>query len=337
MVRRRRAPITRETEGDGFVYRVNGRRITGRRELERIAALAIPPAWSEVEIARSGSAKVLARGVDAAGRAQAIYHPRFRERQDRRKFDRMIRFGEALPRLRARVERDLAKRRLTRDRVVACVIKLIDEQLFRVGNAEYAERHQSYGITTLLAEHVDLTSTVVDFNFTGKSGKAQRRRVRDPRAARLIARLLELPGPEVFAFVDEDEIVHRLRSSHVNAYVKRHMGAEFSAKDFRTWGATVIVADALLEASVDEGVELETAQQRAVVVREAVAAASERLGNTPAITRSSYVDPRVIAAVDRPDGLRRVRRARLRQRRRLSAAERRTLALLADSGRRRRS
>lgn len=322
-----RLPITREADGDGFVYRLAGRRVTSRAELERIASLAVPSAWTDVRIARSRSAKVLARGLDEAGRVQAIYHPRYRRRRDRLKYDRMMRFGEALPRLRSRVDRDLAKRRLTRDRVAACVVRLIDEQLFRVGNSEYAERYRSYGITTLRAEHVDLTSNVIDFNFVGKSGKPQQRHLRDPRAARVIARLLELPGPEVFAFLDENDAVRSLRSRHVNAYVKRHMGEEFSAKDFRTWGATVTVATELFEAH--RAGELEEAEQCAAVVRDAVRTAAERLGNTAAVTRSSYVDPRIVEAADRPELLGAVLELRLRSRKYLDRDERRTLALLS--------
>lgn len=332
--RRRRLPITREVEDGAFVYRLRGRRIGSRRELERLDALAIPPAWTEVEIARSPSAKVLARGLDAAGRTQAIYHPAFRRRMDRRKFDRVVRFGEALPQLRARVDRDLRRRRLNRDRVTACVIRLIDRELFRVGNAEYAERYRSYGITTLRARHVRVSSDSVEFDFTGKSGRRQRRRVRDPRVARLLGRLNELPGRDVFRFFDEDDVVHPLRARHVNAYVKRHMGAEFSAKDFRTWGGTLIVVRALLESDAEE---LSDPRRAAAAARAAVREASEILGNTTAVTRSSYVDPRVLAAFEDPAAVERLQRARARlaPRRHLSAEERCALLLLRGSGGRR--
>lgn len=315
----------------GFVYRLRGRRITSRSEIERLDALAIPPAWTDVEISRSPSAKVLARGMDAAGRTQAIYHPAFRKRQDRSKFDRMLRFGRALPRLRARVDRDLRRRRLSRDRVTACVIRLIDLQFFRVGNPEYAKRHRSYGVTTLREEHLTATSSAVEFDFTGKSGKRQHRKVRDPRLARLIAQLMELPGSEVFRFFDEDGVVHRLRSRHVNAYVKKHMGEEFTAKDFRTWGGTVLVATALL--GLDPA-GLGSERARAAAVREAVGVAAERLGNTAAVTRSSYVDPRVLAAVEHPRVLERVRRARIRPAEYLDRDEQRALRLLSAMSRR---
>ena len=326
----RALPISREAVDGEFAYRLSGRRITKRSEIERIEALAIPPAWIDVEIARSPSAKVLARGIDAAGRTQTIYHPAFRRRQDRRKFDRMVRFAEHLPRIRARVDRDLRRRKLTRERVAACVIHLIDEQLFRVGNTRYADEHGSFGITTLREEHIDLTSTSVEFDFKGKSGQPHRRRVRDPRAARLLSHLIQLPGSEVFRFFDEDESLHHLRSRQVNHYVKRHMGEEFSAKDFRTWGGTVAVV-AELFASDPETLQSPKARER--LLRDAVKTAAEALGNTPAVTRSSYIDPRVLKAVERPRQLERLRRRQLRARRYLSVDEQRTLALLRASTR----
>ncbi|PRI10367.1 DNA topoisomerase IB [Leucobacter massiliensis] len=328
--RRRRLPISRELEGEAFVYRLRGRKITRRAEIARIEALAIPPAWTEVEIAKSPTAKVLARGVDAAGRTQAIYHPSFRKRQDRIKFARLERFGRALPRIRARVDRDLRRRLLGPDRVTACVVRLIDLQFFRVGNVQYAKRHRSFGITTLRREHVTVSSGGVTFDFTGKSGKRHRRRVSDERVARLLARVQEeLPGPELFRFIDEDGVAHPLRSGHVNGYVRRHMGEEFTAKDFRTWGGTVVAANALLD--LEPG-QLRTKTARSRAVRGALEAAAERLGNTVAVTKASYVDPRVLAAAERPRVLRRVResRERMRPRRHFDVAEQATLALLAE-------
>lgn len=325
---RRKLSISRERDGDDFVYRRDGRKIRSPSELARIEALAVPPAWEDVEIARSRSARVLARGVDAAGRVQAIYHPAFRRRQDREKFERMLRFGRTLPRLRSRVDRDLRRRRLGRDRVVACVIRLIDLQFFRVGNSEYARRHRSYGATTLRREHVTATGSSVEFNFVGKSGKRQQRRVSDPRLARIIGQLLELPGSEVFKFLDEEGEPHDVRSRHVNAYVKRHMGEEFTAKDFRTWGASALVASELLAL---DGEELESAKGRDAAVRDAIRVAAERLGNTYEVTRSSYIDPRIIETAEQPNTLAIVQAARVRPRRYFSREEQRAMRLLADS------
>jgi DNA topoisomerase-1 len=334
--RARRLPITREPHEDSFAYRSNGRRITRKREIERLEALAIPPAWTEVEIARSPSAKVLARGLDAAGRTQAIYNPAFRRKQEREKFARLIRFGEALPRLRTRVDRDLRGRRLSRDRVVACAIRLIDLQFLRVGRPEYGRKYGSYGVTTLRRSHVETTTRTVTLDFRAKSGKRQRQRVEDPRVARVVARLLELPGAEVFRFFEEDDGMARdVTSRHVNAYVKRSMGEEFSAKDFRTWGGTLLAVTALLDA--EQG-ELESAADRAVVARRIVRHAAEQLGNTPAVAKESYIDPRVLSAVEDPQLVARLRRSRsrMRPRRHLGVEEQCVLALLAGVDRKRR-
>lgn len=248
--------------------------------------------------------------------------------RDRRKFDRVPRFGRALPRLRARVDRDLRRKRLSRARVTACAVRLIDLQLFRVGNPRYARQNGSYGVTTLREEHLRARPSVVEFDFIAKSGKRQRRKLRDPRLARLLAQLLELPGHEVFRFFDEDGVLHDLRSRDVNAYVKRHMGEEFTVKDFRTWGGTFLVAAQLLEL---DPLELRTAASRTRALSRAVRVAAEHLGNTPAVTRSSYVDPRVLAAVEHPRILNRIRedRSRRRPRRYFDVTEQSVLALLS--------
>ena len=247
--------------------------------------------------------------------------------RDERKFDRVPRFGLALPRLRARVDRDLRRKQLGRERVTACAVRLIDLQLFRVGNPRYAKKNGGYGVTTLTQRHLQTTPSIVEFDFVGKSGKRHQRRLRDPRLARLLAQLLELPGHDVFRFFDEDGVLHDLTSRDVNAYVKRHMGEEFTAKDFRTWGGTLYVGSALLELDPRE---LRTATGRSRALSTAVKTAAERLGNTPAVTRSSYVDPRVLAAVEHPRIVARVRaqHARRRPRRYQSVSEQSVLALL---------
>lgn len=323
-----RLPITRESTEAGFDYRLNGKLIRRGSEIKRITALAIPPAWGDVEIARSPTAKVLARGVDAAGRVQRIYHPSYRRRQDRRKFARVQRFGRALPRLRARIDRDLRRRRLSAERVTACVVHLIDVQFFRIGNPEYARQHRSYGVTTLLRDHVTVTGSEISFAFTGKSGKRHRRRVRDERVARLLTRIHdELPGPELFSFLDDGGTAQRVHSAQVNDYVRRYMGEEFSAKDFRTWGGTVHVATAVLTADAEV---LGTQRSRDTLLRGAITEAAMLLGNTPAVTKSAYVDPRVLHAIEHPRILQRVRaaRSRMRPRRYLDINEQSTLALL---------
>ncbi|MDQ0645314.1 DNA topoisomerase IB [Microbacterium murale] len=289
-----RLSITREQDGGGIVYRSAGRRITSAREIARIDALAIPPAWTDVEIARSSSAKVLARGVDDAGRRQAIYSPAYRRRQERKKYARILRFAERLPRLRKQVDHDLRRRRLSEDKVIACIVKLIDQEFFRVGNAEYARKHSHYGVTTLRRKHADVSSTKVTFDFVGKSGKRHVKTVRDPQIVRIIRQLNEMPGYEIFRFFDEDGIIRDIDSTRVNAYVKKHMGKEFSAKDFRTWGGTLLATSALLAVESEPG----AADEDAAVIRDIVAQVADRLGNTPAITKDSYIDPRVFSAFE---------------------------------------
>lgn len=214
------------------------------------------------------------------------------------------------------------------------MVHLIDLQFFRVGSPQYAKQHHSYGVTTLQPKHVTVTGRGAEFDFTGKSGVRHRRRVRDERVARILARLTEqLSGPELFRFLSEDGTEHPLRSEHVNSYVKRHMGKEFTTKDFRTWGGTVTASVALLQ---QDPALLVTPSGRKKAVRNTVLAAATKLGNTPAVTKSSYIDPRVLQAAEHPDVLAQVRAAqkRLRTRRHFDVGEQRTLALLAAMDRR---
>lgn len=291
--------------GGGFDYFLNGKLIRKRAEIARLDELAIPPAWHGVQIAESRAAKVLAVGIDAAGRTQAIYHPKYRARQDRKKFDRMERFGRSLPRLRARVDHDLRRWHMPQERVVACIVRIMDQHLLRIGSPEYAKTHHSYGVTTLRRKHLHATTASVEFDFIGKSGKRQRGRIRDPRVVRVILQLQEAPGQDIFQYLDDDGCWLNVHGQHVNAYVKRHQGREFSAKDFRTWGGTVAVATQLLAAPPEL---LESGDSRRRVLRDAISAASGCLGNTPSVTRSSYVDPRVLDAVNAVDVLEKIRR-----------------------------
>lgn len=321
-----RLPITRERDGEDTVYRDAGRRITSAREIERIEAIAIPPAWKDVEIARSSSAKVLARGIDDAGRSQAIYSPAHLRRQEKKKYAKILRFAERLPRLRKQVDLDLRRRRLGEEKVVACIVKLIDEEFFRVGNAEYARRYRHYGATTLHRKHADVSSNKVTFDFIGKSGKRHVNTIRDPRIVRIVQQLNDMPGHEIFRFFDEDGVIRDVDSKRVNAYVKKHMGRGFSAKDFRTWGGTLLATSALLAAESQR----DDADKDAAVVRDVVAQVAERLGNTPAVTKGSYIDPRVFAAFEDGVTIPEVRRAmgRMRPRKYLTVEEQCVLKVL---------
>lgn len=284
--------IRREATESGFEYTRNGKKITSRRELARIEALVIPPAWTDVEIAANSRAKVLALGTDAAGRVQRLYRPSFRQQQDLLKYERIVRFGKALPNLRRRVDKDLRRRTFNRDKAVACVVRLIDLELMRVGNSQYAKTNSSYGITTLRRKHLQVGGTQFTMEFVGKSGKLQQYTVRDRQLTKLIRELREMPGHEVFRYLDEQGCFHNVQSSHVNDYLRAHLGEEFTAKDFRTWGGSVTALAELLATDLSEHADVDQ------VVRAVIASVAERLGNTPAVTKSSYIDPRIFAAVD---------------------------------------
>lgn len=289
--------ISRRKVGKRYVYFNYAAEITDPAVIERIKSLSIPPAWKEVRIAASPNAKILARGIDDSGRKQAIYNPKFRAKQEQQKFDRTLRFAQALPSLRQQIEHDLARRELGKQKVLACIVKLIDEAYFRVGNEQYARDNQSYGITTLRSKHTDVTNTTVTFDFVGKSGKRHIKQISNAQIARIIKKLDELPGHEIFRYQDEEGGMHDLHSADVNAYIKEHMGEEFTAKDFRTWGGTLLATTELLAAERSR-----YKAEREKIVVQTVKNVAERLGNTPPVTRSSYIDPRVISAfVDTTD------------------------------------
>ena len=287
--------LTRKKVGDAYHYYDGETRITETSEIERMNALVIPPGWKDVQISKAKSAKVQARGYDAAGRQQSIYHPTFRLRQEKLKFDRILRFAEHLPTLRRQVERDLKRKRLDKQKVVACIVRLIDEAYFRVGSERYAKEHQTYGVTTLRSKHVDVHTTTVTFDFIGKSGKKHVKTISNPQLALIIKQLDELPGYEVFRYQDSEGKMHDLHAADVNEYIKTHMGEEFTAKDFRTWGGTLLATTSVLQDELDTSAT-KTARKKAVTA--IVKRVAKRLGNTPAVARSSYIDPRVITAFE---------------------------------------
>lgn len=302
----------------------NGR-VRDKKTLDFIASLAIPPAWDMVTIAGSPNAKVLVIGQDAAGRTQCIYNPKFRARQEKLKFDRILRFADALPRLRRQVTKDLVRKRLVKDKVLACIIRLIDEAYFRVGNEKYAKENQSYGITTLRSKHTDVRGDTVTFDFIGKSGKQHVKSITDKQIARIVKQLDELPGYEIFRYIDASGKLHDIESDDVNAYIKNYMGEEFSAKDFRTWGGTLLATSQLLAL---ERMRHHADRQKQVV--DVVRSVAERLGNTPAVARSSYIDPRVINAYTESTRLEKIKvtMEKMRPRKYLSRDEQCVLRLL---------
>jgi DNA topoisomerase-1 len=295
--------ISRKKRGDSFMYEESDKTVRDQKLIEWINSMAIPPAWHDVRIARTPRAKVYAVGYDDAGRQQAIYNPAFRARQERLKFDRILRFAEALPKLRRRVRKDLARQRLGKAKVLACIVRLIDEAYFRVGNERYAEQNHSYGITTLRSKHLDVSGDTVTFEFTGKSGQEHVKQITDKQIARIVKQLDELPGYEIFRYQDVNGKMHDIDSRDVNEYIKTYMGEEFSAKDFRTWGGTLLATTELL---ASEYYDDEKARQK--MVASIVKNVAKRLGNTPAVARSSYIDPRVIAAYVDSDDIGRVRK-----------------------------
>lgn len=279
--------IRRERSGRGFTYRgPSGRTVRDRATLARIRALAIPPAWIDVWISPLPDGHIQAIGRDAAGRRQYRYHPAFRARRDRGKFDRLIEFGERLPRIRRRVERDLGRRGLPREKVIAAVVSLLELTSLRVGNPEYATLNRSFGLSTLRDRHARIKGSAIRFRFRGKGGRTEDRTVIDRRLAAIVRRCQDLPGQELFQFVGDDGDSHAISSEDVNSYIRAAAGAAtLGAKDFRTWTATLRAYR-----------ELRAAPDGAVLRRrnEAIRLTAEMLGNTPAVTRGSYVHPAVI-------------------------------------------
>ncbi|MCW2745847.1 MAG: topoisomerase [Mycobacterium sp.] len=290
-----RPGIVRRRAGRGFVYLDDGQRVEAAEVLTRIRELGIPPAWRDVWICPDPNGHLQATGIDAAGRKQYRYHDAWRARRDAEKFDDMTRFARALPALRERVEADLAATgKLTRARVLAGSVRLLDRGFFRIGTEEYAVTNESYGLATIRKEHVSLEAggTMV-FDYPAKSGRRRIQAVVDPLVADIVGTLKRRRGggPELLAY-REDGAWHDLRSPDVNAYLKEATGDDFSAKDFRTWSATVLAAVALAVS----GPAARAKTSRARAITRAVKETSHYLGNTPAVCRASYIDPRVFDA-----------------------------------------
>lgn len=284
--------IRREKAGRGFCYRQpNGLLVKNPSELQRIRTLAIPPAWGDVWICPDASGHIQAVGRDAKGRKQYRYHPRWREVRDADKFDHMLDFARSLPRIRRRLQDDMLGRGVTRERVLATIVSLLDKTLIRVGNDEYAAGNDSYGLTTLENRHLAVRGEELRFHFKGKSGKIWKLRIRDRRIARVVRTCQDLPGQRLFQFTDDGGEVRTVTSTDVNAYLRAISGSDISTKDFRTWAGTVLAAMALTAVG--------PSQSRAEAkgkVRRAIEAVSARLGNTPSVCRKCYVHPDIIAS-----------------------------------------
>ena len=288
-----RPGYTRRKLKNAFAYfDLDGRRIDDAVEIARINALAIPPAYTDVWICPDPRGHIQATGRDARGRKQYRYHPQWRETRDADKYGRMAAFGRALPKIRARVARDLARDGMPREKVIAAVVHLLDATLIRIGSVEYARENQSFGLTTLRKKHVTIRAGEVRFRFAGKSGIEHDVTVDNPRVKRIVRQCAELPGHDLFKYVDEDGTRHTIGSADINDYLREVSNADFSAKDYRTWAGSVYAMAALRELVVQSAAD---AHRHVVATVKDVATL---LRNTPAVCKRCYIHPEVIAAFE---------------------------------------
>jgi DNA topoisomerase-1 len=282
--------FTRQKKGEDFEYfDTKGEPITDETRLLRIRRLAIPPAYTDVWICPTANGHLQATGRDARRRKQYRYHEKWREVRDESKYDKMLIFGAALPKIRERVEADLALPGLPKNKVLATIVSIMERTFIRVGNEEYARTNNSYGLTTMRNKHVDVKGAKVQFKFRGKSGVEHAVDIADRRLARIVKKVQDLPGQELFAYVDDAGVVHDIKSQDVNDYLREITGEDFTAKDFRTWAGTVLAAVALNHLDV-----CETSKEAKKNVKNAISAVAKILGNTPAVCRKCYVHPAVL-------------------------------------------
>jgi len=318
--------ITRKRKGRYWAYfDAEGNRITDREEIDRLNAIGLPPAYEHAWFCADPDGHLQATGIDARGRKQYRYHADFRAKRESAKYEGLLEFGKALPRLRRRVEDDLKRRALSRETVLAAVVRLLDTEHIRIGNEEYAKTNKSFGATTLRTRHLKRKGQALMMRFTGKHGIVHEVKITDGHLKRICKRCQELPGQMLFQYVNGDGEPKPITSGDVNAYIKEVTGGDFTAKHFRTWSASVIALEQMLK----------KAEDARITVKTVVEPVAEALGNTPAISRKSYVHPQLLEAVkdnardplggmDRPTG-----------RKRLSSAEVGLLEFLARGGKRR--
>jgi len=318
---------TRKRMGRYWAYfDSGGKRVTDRVEIDRLTAIGLPPAYSDAWFCADPDGHLQATGVDARGRKQYRYHPDYRQKREKAKYEGLLEFGKALSKLRRRVEQDLKRRNLTREAVLAAVVRLLDTEHIRIGNEEYAKENKSYGATTLRTRHLRKTGHGLMMRFTGKHGIVREVTISDTNLKRICKRCQELPGQMLFQYVNGDGDPKPVTSTDVNDYIREASGGDFTAKHFRTWSASVIALEQLLKKAEDARISVKT-------VVEPVA---EALGNTPAISRKSYVHPKLLDAVkdDPRDPLAGMERPRGRKR--LSTSEVALLEFLAKGGKKRR-
>jgi DNA topoisomerase I len=279
------------TPKTGFEYKKSDGGKVSAEDLNRIDELRIPPAWTDVAINPAATGKLQAIGKDAAGRWQYLYHQSHVRKQEAKKFKRLIKFAEALPKMRATISGQLRQQELGKEKVLACILRVLSTCFMRPGSQVYASEHGSYGLATLRSKHVKVKGDVVEFDFPGKSGVRQQRELKDRHVAKVIKSLLKYPGREVFKFPNGSGELVKVTSRHINEYIKDIMGESFTAKDFRTWAGTLVCASALARVSA-EALEKRGALKRSVVA--AIKETAELLGNTPAVCRSAYICPEII-------------------------------------------
>jgi len=321
--------IRRRRTGAGFSFlRPDGRVVRDAATLARIRSLAIPPAYADVWISPDAKGHIQATGRDARGRKQYRYHPKWREVRDETKFGRMLAFSEALPRIRKRVQTDLARPGLPREKVLATVVHLLETTQIRVGNDEYARTNDSYGLTTLRDHHVEISGASVHFAFKGKSGKKHAVKLSDRRLARIIRQCQEIPGADLFQYLDDDGERQTIGSGDVNAYIREISGEAFTAKDFRTWAGTMLACAALVEAG--EGTTTKESERNILAAIDRVAA---QLNNTRAVCRKYYVHPELWAIYLGGALETALARGRTRRRHGLGADEAAVMAMLRERAR----
>ena len=285
-----RPGYTRKAKGDDFDWLdADGEPIRDEQRLLRIKRLAIPPAWTEVWVSPLANGHIQATGRDARGRKQYVYHDRWREVRDENKYDRIISFGKTLPKIRRRIARDLKLPGLPRNKVLATVVQLLERTFIRIGNEEYARENKSFGLTTMKDRHVEVKGAKLRFRFRGKSGREHEVDVTDRHIAEIVSKLQDLPGQDLFQYVDDDGEIRDITSQDVNDYLREITGEDFSAKDFRTWAGTVLTAIALTAQE-----KFETQKQAKSNINTAIRAVAKILGNTAAICRKCYVHPAVL-------------------------------------------
>ncbi len=283
---------TRKAKNDDFEYLdTEGKAVCDEQRLLRIKRLAIPPAWTDVWISPSANGHIQATGRDARKRKQYIYHERWREIRDENKYERIVSFGKTLPKIRRSVSKDLSLPGLPRNKVLAAIVQLLELSFIRVGNEEYARENKSFGLTTMQDRHVDVKGSKMRFRFRGKSGIKHDVDITDRRVAKIILKLQDLPGQELFQCIDENEDVCDITSQDVNDYLREITDEDFTAKDFRTWAGTVLAAIALTAAG-----DFETKKQAKAHIKNAIGAVAKILRNTPAICRKCYIHPAVLEA-----------------------------------------